>query len=342
MELRFTDLDGWEALAEQRIPCQEGPFRVDSPSGAPPLVIRPGLSIHHGLTVLGADIIPVRPDGTATLQQMTYTPQLFLGKARNIAGQNGRWFARPEATRRLDDSAVLAGSHGNYYHWFAGHFPRLLLARRYGLLEGCKLLVNEDLPPFAEDSLRLAGMDPRLVERIAPGEALVVEEAIVPTMLLANTVAHPLLPVLVREALPGTPGARGRRIYLSRQDAGTRRLRNEGEMVRLLEAHGFERHLPSQMTLREQIDLCASAEAIVAVHGAALTNMLFAPPGTRVVEIFTPGHRASFFLLLARACRLPHGFVPAALVDPQPDVSPLYHAEWEVDLGALAHALAAR
>ncbi|MBI5279937.1 MAG: glycosyltransferase family 61 protein [Burkholderiales bacterium] len=338
IELRLTSLDAFEAAAEERIPCREKPFQVGVKDGGR-LVIQPGLSVHLGLTVLGDDLIPVRRDGLATLQQMTYTPSHFLGKARNIVQQDGRWVARAATRRRLDDSAVLVGSHLNYYHWLVGHFPRLLMARRYGLLEGCKILVNQDLPAFAEESLRWLGIDLGLLERLQPGEALQVEEAMVPAMLLADTVAHPLVAQLVREALPAAGAAHGRRIYLSRQDAANRRLRNEEALIAQLERHGFERHLPSAMTLREQVELCASAEAIVAVHGAALTNMLFAPAGTRIIEIFTPSLPAGFFLLLAHACGLPHQWVPAQVVDPRPDASPLYHLQWEVDLDVMAQAL---
>ena len=43
------------------------------------------------------------------------------------------------------------------------------------------------------------------------------------------------------------------------------------------------------MSVSEQAQLFANAEAVVGVHGAALTNLVFAAPGTRVVEIFPPG-----------------------------------------------------
>ena len=42
------------------------------------------------------------------------------------------------------------------------------------------------------------------------------------------------------------------------------------------------------MTVASQARLFANATAIIGVHGAALTNLLFAQPGTKVIELFPP------------------------------------------------------
>ena len=42
------------------------------------------------------------------------------------------------------------------------------------------------------------------------------------------------------------------------------------------------------MSVRDQIDHFAAADAIVGLHGAGLTNLVFAKPGARVLEIFAP------------------------------------------------------
>ena len=42
------------------------------------------------------------------------------------------------------------------------------------------------------------------------------------------------------------------------------------------------------MSVRDQIDHFAAADIIVGIHGGALTNLVFAKPGVRVLEIFAP------------------------------------------------------
>ena len=45
---------------------------------------------------------------------------------------------------------------------------------------------------------------------------------------------------------------------------------------------------PGALGVQEQIDLFAGAEVVVAPHGAALANLVFCPPGVRVLELFHP------------------------------------------------------
>ncbi|MFO1064506.1 MAG: glycosyltransferase family 61 protein [Pirellulales bacterium] len=78
---------------------------------------------------------------------------------------------------------------------------------------------------------------------------------------------------------------RGKRIYISRRDADHRKIANEGELEELLTSHGFESRSFERCPFEEQVRLLASAEIIVAVHGAALANTIFAPQGTTVIEI---------------------------------------------------------
>ena len=94
----------------------------------------------------------------------------------------------------------------------------------------------------------------------------------------------------LRERFLGpTPAQTGRRrIYLSRRLAGRRDILNEDEIRPILESHGIESIAAETMPLREQIALFADAELVVGAHGAGLSNLVFAPPSCRVLEIFTP------------------------------------------------------
>ena len=79
-----------------------------------------------------------------------------------------------------------------------------------------------------------------------------------------------------------------RRIYVSRADVSTRGLANEAELQACLKARGFEVHTLSGMDFAAQKQLFSTASHIVGVHGAGLTNLVFAPPGARVLEIMHP------------------------------------------------------
>lgn len=94
---------------------------------------------------------------------------------------------------------------------------------------------------------------------------------------------------ILREALlQGLPSPEriSRRIFLTRK--GTRRFDNQDEIERQARERGLEVIDTDGMPVLGQIALFRSAELVVSNHGAGLTNLLFANPGTRVVELFSP------------------------------------------------------
>lgn len=56
----------------------------------------------------------------------------------------------------------------------------------------------------------------------------------------------------------------------------------------MLERRGFVVLDPGTLSVQEQIDVFHHAEVVVSPHGAALTNITFAQPGVRVLEMFSP------------------------------------------------------
>ncbi|HEY9835901.1 MAG TPA: glycosyltransferase family 61 protein, partial [Vampirovibrionales bacterium] len=78
------------------------------------------------------------------------------------------------------------------------------------------------------------------------------------------------------------------RIYISRRNASYRRILNEEETIARLSPYGFVPIILESLSFLEQVALFANAKAIIAPHGAGLTNTLFCNPGTQVIEIFSP------------------------------------------------------
>jgi capsular polysaccharide biosynthesis protein len=74
-------------------------------------------------------------------------------------------------------------------------------------------------------------------------------------------------------------------LYISRELAHWRRPTNEKEVEAMLTRYGFEKCLPETMTIAQQVNLFAQARAVVSVKGAAMTNLMFCPAGTEVLEI---------------------------------------------------------
>lgn len=87
------------------------------------------------------------------------------------------------------------------------------------------------------------------------------------------------------------------KVFISRQDAGQRRMLNEDEVFKIFEEKGFKRYCLGKMTFLGQVALFNNAKIIVAAHGSGLTNVLFCRPDTKIIEIFQNQFDSTFWQL---------------------------------------------
>lgn len=102
---------------------------------------------------------------------------------------------------------------------------------------------------------------------------------------------------------PDKPASK-KRLYIAR--SGRRKVTNEAELLPVLDAFGFEFIEDKPRTVDEQIALFRNAEFIVSPHGAALTNLLWCDPGTKVVELFSQGYKPNYYFYLCHILQLPY------------------------------------
>lgn len=206
-------------------------------------------------------------------------------------------FLRPRMPRIEDipgSLAVLAtrGGSNNYYHFLLDVLPRL------AVLDACLPDIRPDaiyLPTgtrYQREILALAGLDAATVVATGKHRAVRAESLLVPSLPNPDELAPAWLVAWLRDRLPAVGNAgKPRLLFVTRgQQPNTRRLATEADLWPALERRGFVRIDPGSMTVRDQIDHFAAAEAVVGVHGAALTNLIFARPGVRVLELFAPAY----------------------------------------------------
>jgi len=90
-----------------------------------------------------------------------------------------------------------------------------------------------------------------------------------------------------------------RLLFVSRGDAPLMRLKNEAALITDLLDLDFEYFVPKGDDHRSQIDAFRSARIVVAVHGAALINLLFCQPGALIIELFPADQIKSTYCWLA-------------------------------------------
>jgi hypothetical protein len=107
-------------------------------------------------------------------------------------------------------------------------------------------------------------------------------------------------------AAPADEPRPGSRLYISRADADRRRVADEDTLITRLEARGFESVTLGGMSVAAQRRRFAAADVIVAPHGAALTNLAWSRPGTRLVELLPLDRPNLAYLRIARQAGVAH------------------------------------
>jgi hypothetical protein len=208
---------------------------------------------------------------------------------------------RPDAD--INEGILLSCGHDmNYFHWLVECLPKLSLIDELNLFKDAPLLIPKGLHPNLMAALHKVNINNRPLILLEPDSPYRVKKLLAPSALSQvvdryegapafdvdivlsqkwiSKVSELLKKDLKLETKPW------RKLYLTRK-AGLRSLGNREEIERLVSEHGFEIVDLVGMSLESQIELFLQASLIVAPTGAALTNMLFCPPGTKVIILMS-------------------------------------------------------
>jgi len=197
---------------------------------------------------------------------------------------------------------VTPEAGGNYYHWLLDLLPRVLLLKHatQNFSNYDTLLINGSRANYERETLAALEVPPEKIRFVDSRDRFQIASAVFPS--LDSNVVAPWKVRGLRELVSSDKPNQHRRLYLSRARVAVRRIANEKEISEALRQHDFEILEAEALSFREQVDLFANASVIVAPHGAALANIVFCQPGTRVLEISTrAGYRDWYWQLAAVA-----------------------------------------
>jgi capsular polysaccharide biosynthesis protein len=277
---------------------------------------------------------------------------ILAGDGRSLASDGSGDFGGTEGRPWLLDAAgfkcpvelkgpvaVAAVNLGaGYCHWLLEELPRLL-----GLPVGeAEHVIVHAGPGYAREALARRGGQERLVEP-RRGSHFACAPLLVPA--LVGRAGWPTRAALERveaftEGLGRAEPGRGERLYFSRSRAGRRRVSNEEELWAELAPRGFSRVWLEELTWAEQIAACRRARVVVAAHGAGLANLVFCPPGTRVVELVGRAYFNPTFWRLAALRGHDYRPVVAAGAEPLAEDRKANRCDIAADLAGVRRALA--
>ena len=180
-----------------------------------------------------------------------------------------------------------------FYHWIMEDLPRYLILREY-MERDIKTLVYQNAPQYVRDFCEMFGIEFIEVPRVF----------LVPSFTFGERnpetgIPNPYDIKILRESLLQKDNIKSKKkLYVSRTDS-TRSPIWEMELSVKLESLGWKILHCERMHLKEQIELFQSAETICGVHGAGLVGMVWAKPGTQIIEL-NDNFRSDCFNFLAQ------------------------------------------
>jgi hypothetical protein len=180
---------------------------------------------------------------------------------------------------------------GNYGHWLMESLPRLEIVAAQHRLAELRFIVSDN----ASSNMRAVYADSLAMMNVArdqilflPDETYRVADIIYPTpMTIQPWVKSPavirILEGLRQYAEPQIAAAE--KLFVSRNAWGNRRLLNESAVLEALDSRGYALIRPETLSFAQQIAAFSRARLVVGTLGAALTNIVFAPTGVRLLAL---------------------------------------------------------
>ncbi len=195
----------------------------------------------------------------------------------------------PGPLRRLEGAwTSIASNWGdgrNYFHWITDSLTRLLV--RESLPETTRILLPARRAPYISETLELLGLS-QFCEN--PSEKhLVIDRFYFCSPVAMTGVWNPLGFDWLRESFRKyyLPAASGPPVFLTRRGA-SRVPEKLSEIEEIFRRSGFDVVDCGELSVLRQIELVSAAPAVAGLHGAAMTNILWSPAGTPILEIFEP------------------------------------------------------
>ena len=173
----------------------------------------------------------------------------------------------------------------NYAHWITEILPKIEIIERN--FSDCKLLLPIDIYEigFVKESLDIFNIN---VETLRIYEKAKVKKMIyIPELVITGNYI-PTLMDSVRSRITSNffPYKKDKlRLYISRKNAGSRRILNEIELLDLLKNYNFKIAFLEDLNFGDEVRLFQNTELLLAVHGAGLTNMFWMGNEANIIEL---------------------------------------------------------
>lgn len=187
-------------------------------------------------------------------------------------------------------ASIATSDSNNYYHWIFDTLPRLHILNSILTLDELDyLIIDNDNYAFKKETIELLGIPKRKLLKLTELKHIKADRLLVPSWpgrsgLIPKWSCEYIRRLILKD---NVETKYDERVYISRTSARYRKVVNENDLIVFLEKHGFKVYDFAGLAVVEQANIINQAKIVVAPHGAALTNLVFAKPGTKVLELFS-------------------------------------------------------
>jgi capsular polysaccharide biosynthesis protein len=282
-----------------------------SPDGTAPASLSGGAGAirPHHVAVLADARVCVGPYGQAVFDKnQRYVDGICRGDGLLLAAVA---FAQLPPMRTFDGTLVSLCScwSNGYFHWMLEALPKLLLIEQAGhrLADIDLFMVRQKSPALMSFLAHLGIPDNKVFEwHFAPhiqASRLIVtsslenyDSSVAPQSIAIEPWASRIMQQ--RFSLPRPRGARGRRIYIDRENAKFRKVINDSEVKAVLHEYDIEVYTLETLSFEQKRELFTTADVVIGPGGAGFANLLFCQPGCHVLIFYNSGFESNSFWTL--------------------------------------------
>lgn len=209
---------------------------------------------------------------------------------------------KPVRKYRLQNALIITSRWSeNYYHWMTEIIARLSLVDKVNHNIDT-IVINHMVNQFQKDTIRFLNLNKKIVET-KRNHFFEVENGIIPQ--LENIDSYRVFylrkvfkNLMVKDAT--------QYVYISRVNSKSRKIINETEFDNVLKRLGIKNIRLEFENFEQQVRLIHNAKLIISPHGAGLTNLIFAQPGTKVIEFIPEKRFSKHFIKISSILNLTH------------------------------------
>lgn len=236
-------------------------------------------------------------------------PKLHIYKNISISNKTGE-ISESDFDNKLPSyfpgtiAIICCNFHDIYYHWLFDLLPKIKILEEANI-EYDAIYLPKPSFPFQVDTLKLIGLEKPIIyasdnTKISAAKAIHIDK-ITNDTIPPHWVYEYIRGIGLRSSSKVTAQ---RKIYISRKFARNRRVLNEDKLVNLFLKNSIDVICSEKLSLDNQIKIFNQASLIISPHGSGLSNIVFANPQTKIIELKGPRCGETSFARLADWAKL--------------------------------------